>query len=192
MLKTTHNFSTPHRHQTVGSIERTHRTFNEYLRINLPGSGQTWDEFLNYFVFTYNTTPNVSFNLKYSPFELVFSKKPCVLDILERNEIDPVYNIDNFAIEAKFRLQLAHAHARELLELAKSRNKQIYDRNANPLQIKKGDKVILTDDEHHKFQPVYKGPFLVEEVEEYNVKIKDLKTNKVKIVHKNRLRICNH
>lgn len=32
LLKTNHKTSVPYRHQTLGSIERTHRCFNEYLR----------------------------------------------------------------------------------------------------------------------------------------------------------------
>ena len=191
LLKTEQSFSTPHHHETVGSIERNHRTFNEYLRINLPGSGPTWDEFLNYFVFTYNTTPNVSFNLRYSPYELVFSKAPRVLEVLEKCEIDPVYNIDDFAIEAKFRLQLAHVHAQELLQKAKVRNKRYYDQHAKPLQVQPGDKVLLTNDGRHKFDPVHLGPFLVERVEDLNVYIKDIKTQKSKVVHKNRIRTYN-
>lgn len=188
LLKITHSFSTPHRHQTVGAIERNHRTFNEYLRIYLPSSGPTWDEFLKYFIFTYNTTPNVSFDLKYSPYELVFSKTPCVLDILTTNVIDPVYNIDDFAIETKFRLQVAHAHAQDLLLKSKIRNKMYYDQNTDPMMIKTGDEVLITNDGRRKYDSIYKGPFIVERVEEHNIVVKDPKSKKTKIVHKNRLR----
>lgn len=188
LLKITQSFSTPHRHQTVGVIERNHRTFNEYLRIYLPSSGPTWDEFLKYFIFTYNTTPNVSFDLKYSPYELVFSKTPCVLDILKTNIIDPVYNIDNFAIETKFRLQLAHAHAQDLLLKSKLRNKVYYDKNADPMMVKPGDEVLIINDGRRKFDPIHKGPFIVEKVEEHNVVVKNPKSQKTKVIHKNRLR----
>jgi len=189
MLKISHSFATPHRHQTVGSIERNHRSFNEYLRIYLPNSGPTWDEFLKYFTFTYNTTPNVNFDLKYSPYELIFSKTPCVLDVLTPNVIDPVYNIDNFAVEAKFRLQLAHAHAQDLLLISKIRNKAHYDKNIKPINVTPGDEVLITNDGRRKFEPVHKGPFIVERVEEHNVLVKDPKSNKTKMIHKNRLRI---
>ena len=188
LLTVQHSFSTAYHHETVGSIERNHRSFNEYLRIYLPGAGPTWDEFLNYFIFTYNTTPNISLDLKYSPYELIFSKTPNLLDINKNNQLDPVYNIDNFAIEAKYRLQLAHIHAQDLLQKAKLRNKIQYDKNSNPLDLKINEKVILTNEGRKKHEKIYKGPYIVISIGDQNVTIKDLKNNKKIIVHKNRIR----
>lgn len=191
LLKINHLFSTPHHHETVGSIERNHRTFNEYLRMYLPEMTATWDEFLKYFVFTYNTTPNISLNLKYSPYELIFSKYPTLFDITSTGQIDPVYNIDNFAKEAKFRLQLAHVHSQNLLQKSKLRNKVYYDAKVNPIDLQIGDKVIITNDGRTKFEPIHKGPFVITDVDTHNATIKNLATDKTKIVHKNRLRKIN-
>lgn len=68
MLKMTHSISTAYRHETVGSVERNHRTFNEYLRAYLPERRHEWDQLLKYFLFAYNTTPNASFDLKQGLF----------------------------------------------------------------------------------------------------------------------------
>lgn len=188
MLKMKHSFSTPHRHQTLGSIERNHRSLNEHLRIYLPEGRHEWDQFMRYFLFTYNSTPNVSFGLKYSPFELVYGKKPIMIDCVKGDVVSPVYNIDEYANEVRFRLQLAHIHARDLLNKAKLRNKELFDRTSNPIDLKQGDKVLLTNDgRKHKHMSPYKGPYVVEGVSESNVTIKNSK-EKSKEVHKNRLR----
>lgn len=189
LLKMKHSFSTPHRHQTLGAIERNHRSFNEHLRIYLPKGNHAWDELLKYFIFTYNTTPNTALDMKYSPYELVFGKLPKLLECTLNNELDPVYNIDDFAKEVKFKLQLAHIHAQDLLNKAKLRNKLNYDKTSNPIDLTKGNKVIMTNDgRKQKHEQTYKGPFVVDEVKKSNVIIKDTNTNKTKEVHKNRLR----
>ncbi|WP_331035211.1 reverse transcriptase domain-containing protein [Lactovum miscens] len=190
MLKMKHSFSTPHRHQTLSSIERNHRSLNEHFRIYLPEGRHEWDQVMRYFIFTYNSTPNVSLGLKYSPFELVYGKKPMVIDCVKGDVISPVYNVDEYANEVRFRLQLAHVHARDLLDKAKLRNKKLFDKTAkaNPIELKHGDKVLLTNDgRKHKHESPYKGPYVVEEVGETNVIIKTSK-EKSKEVHKNRLR----
>lgn len=192
LLKMKHSFSTPHRHQTVGSIERNHRSFNEHLRIYLPQGNHTWDELLRYFVFTYNTTPNISLGLKYSPFELIFGKIPKLIECTRNNELDPVYNIDDFVVETKFRLQLAHLHAQDLLNKAKIRNKLNFDKNCNPINLTKGNTVVVTNDgRKQKHEPTYKGPFIVDSINESNVMIKDPRDHKLKEIHKNRLRKVN-
>lgn len=192
MLNLKQSFSTPHRHQTLGSVERNHRTFNEHLRIYLPKGEHDWDQLLRYFVFAYNTTPNVCFDLKYSPYELVYGKTPKLIDFTKDNTIDPIYNIDDFARESKYRLQLAHIHARDLLNKAKLRNKQNVDKTANPINVDKNDKVVVTNDgRKQKHEQSYKGPYIVDEVKNSNVLVKDLKTNKIKEIHKNRLRKIN-
>ncbi|RYX80263.1 transposase, partial [bacterium] len=68
------HFSTPYRHETVGSVERNHRFFNEYIRAYVNNMSQ-WEEYLAYFTFCYNISTHSSFNHKYSPYELIFSKK---------------------------------------------------------------------------------------------------------------------
>lgn len=48
-LQIDQQFSTPYHHETVGSIERNHRTFNEYVRAYLVENNTDWDELLAYF-----------------------------------------------------------------------------------------------------------------------------------------------
>lgn len=141
LLKINHSFSTAYHHETLGTVERNHRVLNEYLRAYINENKTDWDENLKNFVYCYNTTPHTSFNFKYSPFELVFNKKPTLIDLLSNNQIEPIYNIDNFALEAKYRLQKAHQQAQKYLNIAKEKNKSILNEKIKPLNIKIGDKV---------------------------------------------------
>lgn len=180
--------STPYRHETVGSIERSHRSLNEYLRANLESSSD-WEEMLKYFTYCYNSTPHTSFNFMYSPFELVFCKKPPNFSLMLQNNIDPIYNIDEYAKEAKYRLQLALSHARSLLEKAKIRNKSFYDRKTNPLNVQLGEKVLINDFTRNKLtDPMYKGPYIVLEDTGYNLKLRHEITGKVIEIHKNNIK----
>ena len=48
--------STAYHHQTLGTIERNHRTFNEYIRNYISIDHADWDKWLKYFTYCYNTT----------------------------------------------------------------------------------------------------------------------------------------
>lgn len=180
--------STAHHHETVGTIERNHRTLNEYLRSYLDKDLSNWDELLRKFTYCYNITPNSSLNLKYTPYELVFGKKPFILNILQRNDIEPLYNVDNYAKELKYRLQIANSIASELIKMSKVRNKQFYDKKLNIIQLKIADQVIVTNNDKHKLQNLYSGPYTVTKLLDKNVEIFNSETNKPTTVHKNRVK----
>lgn len=188
ILQIEHNFSTPYHHETVGSIERNHRTFNEYVRAYLSDNNNDWDELLAYFTLCYNTTPHSSFNHKYSPFELVFGRIPNPPIFFSQNQIEPIYNFDSLATQLKFKLQLAHKHAKILLENSKIRNKNNYDKSIKPINLNINDKVLIVDETRNKHNPIYKGPYVIELIDECNVTIFDPKKQKTKLVHKNNIR----
>lgn len=107
--------------------------------------------------------------------------------------IDPLYNVDDYSKEAKYKLQIAHEQARQILEKSKLRNKIYYDKSIKPLKINLKDKVLLQKEPRHKLEAVYDGPYTVENVTDSNVEIQLVtkKNNRVKerqIVHKNRIR----
>lgn len=185
LLNISHQNSTPYHHETLGSIERNHRVFNEYLRSYLAPSSD-WEENLKYFTFCYNNSPHSSYFHKYTPFELVFGKK-CNLPEFD-NKIDPVYNIDNYVAELKYKLQHASKAAREMIIKHKNDNKKCHDKNARPLELQINDKVVLCENNRHKHEAIYSGPYIVEEIFDENVKISNPSTKKDKIVHKNNVR----
>lgn len=54
---------------------------------------------------------------KFTPFELVYGRKTRTPEctMTGRGRVDPVYNIDNYANEAKFRLQMTAQLTKKLL-----------------------------------------------------------------------------
>lgn len=97
-----------------------------------------------------------------------------------------MYNTENFAIEAKYRLQIALKHAKDLLNKSKLYAKNHYDKKMRPLEIKIGDKVLVRDITCNKTtDPMYKGPFVVSEIKEFNLILKNENTQKIIEVHKN-------
>lgn len=180
--------STAYHHETLGTVERNHRTLNEYLRSYLDKNLSNWDEFLRKFTYCYNITPNSSLGLRYTPYELVFGKKPVILNIFKGNKIDPLYNIDNYAKELKYRLQIANSIASELVQLSKHRSKQIYDKKINTINLAIGDDVIITNEDRHKLENLFLGPYKVTRLLDKNIEIRNQINNKLSIVHKNRVR----
>ena len=72
ILKIKQTFSTPYHPQTIGALERNHRSLNEYLRAFTNEHHGDWDDWIKFYEFVYNTTPHTE--TKYTPFELVFGR----------------------------------------------------------------------------------------------------------------------
>lgn len=183
ILQINHGMSTAYHHETVGSIERNHRVLNEYLRHYL--DTDEWDNLLRYYTYCYNCTPHTSFSFAYSPFELIFGKQVNELNITKQNHIDPLYNVDDYSKEFKYNLQLAHKHAKSMLENAKQVSKMQYDRKNKFIDFNIGDQILITNEGAHKHDKLYLGPFEIIDVSEFNVTVND--NSKPKTVHKNRI-----
>lgn len=188
LLQMTHNKSTAYHHQTVGTAERSHRTFNEYVRAYIANNILEWEDYSRYFTFCYNISQHSSFQHTYSPYELVFCKTPVLPFDWLNGQVDPVYNFDNFVKEAKYKLQSAHIEARRLIDKMKRVNKSIYDKNAKPLNLKVNDMVKIVKAPYEKHEEIYAGPFTIRALKGSNVEIIDEKTKKTKLIHKDRVR----
>lgn len=183
LLNIENKTSTPYHHRTLGTVERSHRTFNEYLRSYVNEYKTDWDDWLKYFTYCYNTTPSVAI-ADYSPYQLVFSKTPVVYDCLNSGKVDPVYNLDDYHKEVKFRLQTANQIARKFLEKSKLKRKTSYDIAAKPQDnIALDDLVLIRKNNRHKLDPLFKGPFKVKEIINPNIRIEDDK-GKERLIHK--------
>lgn len=73
-LNVDHQTTAPYHHQTLGSMEKNHRFFNEYIRSYIKSANE-WEPYLQYIYYCYGTTFHASFDHRYSPFELVFSRR---------------------------------------------------------------------------------------------------------------------
>lgn len=185
LLNIKHDLSTAYHHQSVGSIERNHRTLNEYIRIYVTNI-EMWDEYIQYYTYCYNTSKHSAFNNIYSPYELVYGRGPIELSKIFRGEIEPVYNIENYATELKYKLQLAHEQAQQFIKKNKEINKKYYDRKINRIKIEIGDNIKVEKEPRNKHKNIYEGPFKVIEIDENNITYLDF-SNKKQTVHKNRV-----
>lgn len=59
LMQIKHNFSTSYHHESVGSVERSHRTMNEYIR-SFVTDLTDWDTYIHYFCLCYNMTNHSS------------------------------------------------------------------------------------------------------------------------------------
>ena len=183
------NFSTPYHHESLGTVERNHRVFNEYLRAYLQETTfEDWDTYLKYFTFYHNTTTNSAFDNKYTPFELVFGKEPNLPSCTKSKLLEPVYNIDDYKNEVKYRLQKSHIIAKKLVEQNKLKNKKLFDRFAKPIDLNINDEILLQKFPYDKHKSIYEGPFLVKSINDVNITIVDKYSKKEKTVHKDRIR----
>lgn len=185
-LSIEHKFSTAYHPQTLGSLERNHRCLNEYLRNFINEQHDDWDSWLNFYTFCYNTTPH-SDHL-FTPFELIFGKQANLPTQFSTNaSIDPIYNHDAYLSELKFKLQTACLKANQLLENSKLNRILNHQENSNPIKISIGTTVWLKKENRRKLDPVYAGPYEIIQEDHPNVLIKNISTQVIQKVHKNRL-----
>lgn len=67
LLNIQHDISTAYHHQSVVSIERNHRVFNDYIKSYVNDISE-WDDYLIFFTYT---SKNSCFHDRFSPYELV-------------------------------------------------------------------------------------------------------------------------
>lgn len=167
--------------------ERNHRVLNEYSRSYIKDTDD-WEGYIKCYTFCYNTSHHTTLNTQYSPYEVIFGKTCKIPTELNKTTIDPIYNVENYAKEIKYRMQKVNKTVKEMLTKAKAQQKKYYDKNTNPIELKVRDKVLLINQSRHKLKPMFKGPYEVLELMESNVKILDMNTNEESIVHKNNIR----
>lgn len=181
--------STSHHPQSQGSVERVHRTLNEYLRSFINKDTDNWDDFLPYAAFTYNTTPHTA--TKLTPFELVYGRIATLPSALKKQP-QTFYNYEDYLLELKSKFQHCHEIARNNLLSSKHKSKLYYDRNTKIQHFSVGDLVLLENEgsmigKCKKLQPIYTGPHEIISVDsEVNCTI--LVNRKHVKVHVNRLK----
>lgn len=178
--------TTPYHPQTNGALERTHRTLAEYLRHFVNRDPLTWDTWMPYATYVYNTTPHSSTG--YTPYELMYGYPPKLPSVLKSNPTTS-YNYDNYANELKARLQHSHQVAKENLIEQKGKSKKYYDKNTKPKTFCLGDKVLLKNHTRkNKLSPLWTGPYEIIKInstENSTIKI----GNKNKTIHNNNLKL---
>lgn len=186
ILKIDHITSTVYHAQTIGGVERWHRTLAHYLRMFTNGKPD-WDQWLSYALFVYNTTKHTS--TRFSPHYLVYGFE-AEIPINLKHDPNPIYNYEDYAAILKNRLRTAHEFAKENILKSKMNSKRLYDRtHNNPVGFAAGDKVLVYNEvKKHKFGALYSGPYEIVDVpSEHNCLIKI--GNKTKLLHKDKLKL---
>lgn len=185
ILKIKQTFATAYHPETIGSLERNHRSLNEYLRIFTNEHHDDWDSWIKFYQFVYNTTPHTETN--YTPYELVFGRTANLPQEIYKQKIDPIYNIEEYYNELKYKLQKSNELARKKIIEGKENKHITLNQNKNPIDISIGDLIYLKNENRKKLDPEYIGPFIVVKLDNPNCVIRNRKTNKQSTVHMNRL-----
>lgn len=149
--------STSYHHQSIGSLENTHKHLGAFLRIYCANS-YPWSHWIPFWCFSFNNT--VHTETKYAPFELIFGRT-CSIPSNLCSEIDPLYNTDSYPLDLKYRLQVALKDARANLITSKEKRKLEYDIKCNPISYKKNDLVLVKNESGRKLDSVFEGPYSV-------------------------------
>lgn len=185
MLKIEQMFSTAYHHESIGALENSHKVLGSYLRTYVAENHTDWDKWVPYYTFCYNTA--VHSETEYTPYELVYGKQ-CNLPSSLTKTIQPVYNYEDYNIDLKNKLQIAHRDAREILGKKKQDRKDRFDKDnrVKDSLYEVGSLVLLKNENRKKLDPIYIGPYEVIDNKGVNCEIK---TDKKKlVVHKNRLK----
>ena len=104
------------------------RAFKEYLRSYVSKNLDDWDEYISYFVFTYNTCIHSSTG--FSPFELMFDyKAELPSSLLTAYKDDTTYF--SYLFDLRHNLELLQKTAKENLIALKNTRKEKYDERTN-------------------------------------------------------------
>jgi transposase InsO family protein len=146
-------------HPQANQVERSHKPLAEYLRSYVNADQDNWDEWVDFAIFTYNTTPHSTTG--FTPFELVYGRK-AELPSATRKSPQPLYSYDDYMKELKYRLQTSHAIAREKISVRKTQNKKYYDSHTRAYAFNVGDWVLLKKMvRENKLSALYEGPFKI-------------------------------
>jgi hypothetical protein len=181
--------TSPFQPQTNEALQESHRVLVEYLRCYILEDQTDWDQWIPYATFVFNTTPYSS--IGFTPHELLFSRKPNIPGILQKEPPPIRYNYDSYVQELQSQLQSCYELARSNLKAKKERIKEYYDRNIN-VPLFAGQKVLLHNEKvcrgrSAKLSQPYIGPYEIISVDDVNITLR-LPRNKTLKVHTNRLK----
>lgn len=185
LFKIKHYRTTAYRPQSNGSIERSHHSLTEYLKMYTDAT-YNWDEHLHTAFFSYNTS--VHEGTQYAPYTLVFGRTPRLpssFPVLEETE---EITYQDYLVELYRTITTTQAMARQNLIHAKERSKHYYDQKTNVRAFDQGDQVFLLKEPNRgKLADQYSGPFeILEILPNNNVKINF--RGKPRVVHTDKLK----
>ena len=174
--------------------ERYNRTLLGMLGTLQNEQKANWSKYINSLVYAYNCTPQSS--TKYSPFEIMFGRRPKLpIDIMFEQIIENQNRTTKEYVEdLKDRMETTRKLVQNHLDKAKEDQKNYYDQKARAAKLYSGDRVlvkVLAFEGKHKIQDKFEGGTYIvvdqpnEEIPVYRVRseVSDV----VKTLHRNHL-----
>lgn len=147
---------------TDGLVERFNRTLKDGLALYVDQDPLTWDEYLPFVTFAYNTAKHASTG--YSPFKLLYGRDPDIPVCQDLKRIEPkTYESEKWLIYLNQHLPALHSDALLKLGKAQERQKRFYDPvGAVKYTYKVGDLVKRRNLEKLTFpKKRWSGPWIV-------------------------------
>jgi transposase InsO family protein len=158
------SMSTAHHPQSDGQSEREIQTLTTALRAYVNQRANDWDEYLPAVELGFNSKKQASTGS--TPFMLVYGNEARVPIDCALDEMRPAPTVPAAADRAA-RMKEALDFARSNAERAQEKQKRLADRHRRLVQLKEGDRVLLSTDGlqlragTHKLTARYIGPFKV-------------------------------
>ena len=193
--------TTPYHPQSDGLIERFNRTLKDQLGKLLLQNDGTWEDYLGYVEFAYNTATHSTTG--FSPYFIINGRDARIPATLISSPLTEVSlaapgTPAEYCTSLQSRLQTVFRQVLEDTMAAQDKQKYYYDANMKYKPFSVGDLVMLENaaERRVKLAPKWTGPFRITRVlsqPDRNVltyQIQNLKnTTKVLVVHHNRLKL---
>ena len=183
--------------QTDGLVEKFNATLIQMIAKSCTVSDRDWDTRLPYLLFAYRASAQAS--TRESPFFLVYGRDARLPTETVLSHVRNPYmvDIDDYKVDLLANLSLAWRLAAENIQAAQNRQKKYYDRSANEINLKVGDRVMVympseLRGEEHKLRRPFHGPYRVLNITETNAEVRlvDSPTDDPIFVNLNRIRLC--
>jgi hypothetical protein len=164
--------TTSYHPQTDGLVERFNRTLCDMLACYVNDEPESWDKYLDFVTFAYNTAKQTSTDC--CPFYLFFKREAVVPSDISVNDDIDVFEDDADEYDKQWKRALKRS--KERLEKVQSKQKQLYDKGSKLVKYNVNDHVLLkAHSTPGKFNNRWLGPYKI------NRKISDLNYEIIKI-----------
>jgi len=173
--------SSPYHPQSNGVVEKVNHTLATRIRLYVGEGHDDWDQYLKYATFATNTHANESTG--YTPFQLLYGRKPQMPVDAALNFSPPLHMIDadDYATQVKRHLTSALTIIPAAIREAQAKYKVAYDKKSHDVSYQPGDLLMKIDRKYKKgetakLRPLYEGPFKVTSTRYPNVTIVPIDT----------------